>query len=215
MLLTPFVPVSSGNSITRLSSFLTAKSDPGSYGKLQSFVMPPGSNVDGPIQVSNQIDSTQQISQAVTLLNQQGSRVIKGSLQLIPVGNSIIYVRPFYVRSSSEGGFPKFQFVAVFTQDKGAVCAPDIDTAIERLFADTRRSAGDGVHHRAGGDRARPTPTATTTARPSSSSSDHHHDHAAGGERVGAGQARPGRGAVRPGRPGPRPTRTSRSTSSS
>jgi uncharacterized membrane protein (UPF0182 family) len=98
--------------------------------------MPAGETVNGPIQVSNIIDSTQQISQAATFLNQQGSRVIKGSLQLIPVGNSIIYVRPFYVRSANEGGFPKFQFVAVFTQDKGAVCAPSIDDAITRLFND-------------------------------------------------------------------------------
>ncbi len=47
--LEPFVPVSSGNSINRLVSFLTAKSDPGSYGKLQSFVMPTSTNVDGPV----------------------------------------------------------------------------------------------------------------------------------------------------------------------
>ena len=49
--------------------------------------------------------------------------MIKGSLQLIPVGNSIIYVRPIYV-PAGENGFPQFQFVAVFTQDKGR-CAPD------------------------------------------------------------------------------------------
>jgi uncharacterized protein len=140
VILEPFVPVSSGNSITRLSSFLTAKSDPGEYGKLQSFVMPQGSTVFGPLQVDNEINRTQQISQAITLLNQQGSRVIKGSLQLIPVGNSIIYVRPIYVRGAGENGFPQFQFVAVFTQNKGAVCAPTIDEAITRLFAD----AGDG-----------------------------------------------------------------------
>jgi hypothetical protein len=97
--------------------------------------MPQGEAVNGPLQVDNQIDGTTQISQAVTLLNQQGSRVIKGSLQLIPVGNSIIYVRPFYVKSSSAQGFPKFQFVAVFTQQLGAVCAPTVDEAINRLFA--------------------------------------------------------------------------------
>jgi uncharacterized membrane protein (UPF0182 family) len=62
--------------------------------------------------------------------------VIRGSLQLIPVGNSIIYVRPFYVRGAGSSGFPQFQFVAVFTQDKSAVCAPSVEAAIERLFDD-------------------------------------------------------------------------------
>ena len=177
--------MSSGNSITRLSSFLTAKSDPGTYGKLESFVMPPGNTVNGPLQVSNQIDGTQQISQAVTFLNQQGSRVIKGSLQLIPIGNSIIYVRPFYVRSSQENGFPKFQFVAVFTQDKGAVCAPSVADAIRRLFdaqtgeqavacttqlaGTTAPDAGDATN---GGPSASTSTTTTTTPAATGSAQD-------------------------------------------
>ena len=41
----PFVPVSSGNSQTRLVSFLAANSDPEQYGKLSSFTMPQGQTV--------------------------------------------------------------------------------------------------------------------------------------------------------------------------
>ena len=48
----PFVPVSSGNSINRLASFLTANSDPGHYGELESFEMPQGSSALGPVQVA-------------------------------------------------------------------------------------------------------------------------------------------------------------------
>ena len=58
----PFVPVSSGNSINRLVSFLTADSDPGQYGKLQAFVMPQGQTVEGPVQVNNAIIRTPAIS---------------------------------------------------------------------------------------------------------------------------------------------------------
>ena len=75
----PFVPVSSGNSITRLVSFLTAKADPGDYGELQSFVMPQGGNVFGPVQVDNEINRTGSISSAVSLLNKEGSSVIRGA----------------------------------------------------------------------------------------------------------------------------------------
>jgi uncharacterized membrane protein (UPF0182 family) len=170
--LEPFVPVSSGNSINRLSSFLTAKSDKGEYGKLQSFVMPNGSNVFGPLQVDNEINRAQAIASTYTLRNQPGSTVIKGSLQLIPVGNSIIYVRPIYVRGSGSNGFPQFQFVAVFTQGKDAVCAPTIQEAIDRLFVD---SPGQQVTEcttqlssTTPNTGSTSTPTTTTTTRPGS-----------------------------------------------
>ena len=119
------MPVSSGNSQTRLVSFLTADSDPGQYGKLQSFTMPQGQTVLGPVQVNNAIIRTPAISTAITLLNQQGSQIIQGSMQLIPVGNSIVYVRPFYAPGPRQRGYPQFQFVVVFTQDYGRVLRPD------------------------------------------------------------------------------------------
>jgi uncharacterized protein len=140
IVLEPFVPVSSGNSQTRLVSFLTADSDPGQYGKLQSFVMPNGQSVLGPVQVDNAIIRTPAISTAITLLNQQGSQIIQGSMQLIPVGNSIIYVRPFYARGRGSGSYPQFQFVAVFTQGKTAACAPTVNEALDQLFAETQVS---------------------------------------------------------------------------
>jgi uncharacterized membrane protein (UPF0182 family) len=156
----PFVPVSAGNSIIRLSSFLAASSDPGSYGKLQSFVMPQGETVLGPVQVDNLINSAAQISSAITLLNQQGSRVIRGSMQLIPVGNSIIYVRPFYVRGSGSSGYPKFQFLAVFTQDKDPVCAQTVNEALDQLFG---RAALRTTCNVSSTGVAIPTPGTTTT----------------------------------------------------
>ena len=97
IVITPFVPVSSNNTLTRLVSFLTANSDPGHYGELRAFTMPQGETVKGPVQVNSEMNRAGAISTAITFLNQQGSRVTQGSLQLIPVGNSLLYVRPFYV----------------------------------------------------------------------------------------------------------------------
>jgi uncharacterized membrane protein (UPF0182 family) len=130
----PFVPVSSGNSQTRLVSFLTADSDPGQYGQLQSFSMPQGQTVLGPVQVNNAIIRTPAISTAITLLNQQGSQIIQGSMQLIPVGNSIVYVRPFYAQGRGSGAYPQFQFVVVFSQDYGAYCAPTVQDGLDQML---------------------------------------------------------------------------------
>jgi uncharacterized protein len=163
IVLEPFVPVSSGNSQTRLVSFLSADSDPQQYGKLQSFNMPNGQSVLGPVQVDNEINRTTNISTAITLLNREGSRVIRGSLQLIPVGRSIIYVRPFYVRGAGSGGFPKFQFVAVFTQGKAAVCAPTVSGALDQLFGNTPPAAACTASLAATGNTGGTGSTTTTT----------------------------------------------------
>ena len=48
LILQPFVPVSPSDKQQNLTAFMTAKSDPEDYGKLQAFVMPRGEQIDGP-----------------------------------------------------------------------------------------------------------------------------------------------------------------------
>jgi uncharacterized membrane protein (UPF0182 family) len=174
--ITPFVPVSSNNRETRLVSFLTANSDPGKYGELRAFTMPQGENVLGPVQVNSEMNRAFPISQAVTLLNQQGSRVTQGSLQLIPVGNSLLYVRPFYAQGKGSGSFPQFQFVAVYTQDFGqAVCAQNVNDALNQMFgpADSRSASCNISITGAppGGTSTTTTTTPTGTSSPGASTS--------------------------------------------
>ena len=162
LILQPFVPVSQNNQQTRLVSFMTAKSDPGSYGKLQAFVMPQGANVTGPVQVANNIQSNPSLSQQFTLLSQGGSDIIKGNIQLIPVGNSLVYVQPIFVQSSSNG-YPQFRFVVVFTQGKNPVYDSTVNNALNDLFNGAATSPTQS-----------PTPTSPTspttpTTAPSSS----------------------------------------------
>lgn len=114
LILRPYVPVSRDNALTQLSSFMVAKSDPGSYGELTSFVMPAGRSVFGPSQVDSQINTTQEISEQFTLLGRTGSTVIQGSMQLIPVEDSILYIRPIYVQAQSGSQLPSYRFVIVF-----------------------------------------------------------------------------------------------------
>ena len=130
ILLRPFVPVSKGNALQNLVSFMVAKSDPAQYGDLQSFTMPTGkSAVDGPVQVNSTILNTAAISQQFTLLNQQGSRVVQGSLQLIPIEDSLLYIRPIYVLSASQKQ-PAFRFVVVFYAGQAV-----IDTTVKKALA--------------------------------------------------------------------------------
>jgi uncharacterized membrane protein (UPF0182 family) len=155
--------VSSANSQTRLVSFLTASSDPDNYGQLQSFVMPAGQTVSGPVQVNNAILRAPLVSSAITFLNQQGSSVIQGSMQLIPVGNSIVYVRPFYAQSRQAGAFPQFQFVVVYSQGTGdAYCGQTVQDGLDQLLQLTPR-APCSVQASTGDNGTTSTTTTTTT----------------------------------------------------
>lgn len=135
LILQPFVPVSRDNQQTRLVSFMTAKSDTSDYGRLEAFVMPQGEQILGPVQVAANINKDTEISREITLLDQRGSRVISGNVQLIPVGTSIVYVQPiFTIASQGPNPFPQFQFVAVLVQGKAPVKAETVNEALVKLF---------------------------------------------------------------------------------
>src|SRR5262245_56041460 len=147
IILQPFVPVSAGNKQTRLVSFMIASSDPGNYGKMTAFEMPQGESVLGPVQIDNRIKSTPDVSRQLTLLNQQGSTVIQGSLQLIPVGNSILYIRPFYVQAAGASSYPQFRFVVVAYGGADPVLASTVNDGLAQLFgqAPSQPLPGEGT----------------------------------------------------------------------
>jgi uncharacterized membrane protein (UPF0182 family) len=86
-------------------------------------------------------------------------------MQLIPIGNSIIYVRPFYAQGSGEGSYPLFQFVVVFSQDYGAYCGPSVQNALDQMLAQQAQPCSVS----AAGTGATATPTTTTTTTTPSS----------------------------------------------
>jgi uncharacterized membrane protein (UPF0182 family) len=124
----PFTPRAKDN----LSAWLAARSDGEHYGKLQVFQFPKQKVIFGPRQVVARINQDQTISPQVTLWNQQGSAVIWGTLMVIPVEESLIYVRPLYLRGSG-GRIPELQRVIVVYQNQ-IVMEPTLDAALARLF---------------------------------------------------------------------------------
>jgi uncharacterized membrane protein (UPF0182 family) len=108
-----FVPFASGdstsqNSSQKLTSFIVAKSDFDSYGKLVSYELPSPPSVDGPTLVDSRINADPDISRDISLLTQQGSKVQFGNMLLIPFGDTtkdgnrgtLIWVRPLYVTAT-------------------------------------------------------------------------------------------------------------------
>jgi uncharacterized membrane protein (UPF0182 family) len=88
--------------------------------------------VFGPRQVVARINQDQVISPQITLWNQQGSQVIQGTLLVIPLEESLIYIRPLYLRSAG-GRIPELKRVIVAYQNQ-IVMDTTLEAGLDRLF---------------------------------------------------------------------------------
>jgi len=143
-----FVPFSRDHSKdNQLAGFVIARSDPGeTYGRLIDYRTAESSDVPSPLKAANQIDATEEIAREFTLLDAAGSAVFRGNVQLLPVGKTILYVRPIYVKGGSgRGAYPRIKFVAV-TYGERSVLAGSVDEALQELFGEgAGRTGGAGT----------------------------------------------------------------------
>ena len=124
----PFNPENRPN----MQSFLVADADPENYGQLIDFRLPKGEFVDGPSQVATRINQDPDISQIFTLLDQQGSSVIKGNLFVVPINQSILYYQPIYLQGE-QNPLPEFKFVVVVFQDR-IIMEETLSEALSSIF---------------------------------------------------------------------------------
>ncbi len=132
VVLRSFVPRSPDSSRPELTAFMVAKSDPENYGELIVYEMP-GTDVDGPLNVHSNILTEEAIADRITQLNQQGSEVKLANLLLIPIENSILYVRPLYVQADGNAPIPELKAVIVAHDDQVVIDAT-LRGALEQLF---------------------------------------------------------------------------------
>ena len=150
----PFTPRGKNNMI----SLLLGRSDPGRYGELVRLQFPRQRVVLGPLQIHNLINQDVQISQTLSLLRQRGSRVEFGSLVILPIGDSILYVQPLFV-IAEEIGIPELKKVFV-AQGERVLMADSLGQGLEQLFGLEQQPAAP--------PRAGPQPPPTPTRRPDS-----------------------------------------------
>ncbi len=151
LLLQPMVPSGRPNMI----AWIAARMDAPNYGATRVYRFPAESTVFGPVQIEGRIDQDPIISQQVSLWNQSGSKVIRGNLIVVPLGQSLIYLQPVYLQSTAVS-FPEFQRIVV-ASTRNVTWAPTLGGAIDLLL---RAEANSGPT---------PTPTPTPTPGPSPS----------------------------------------------
>jgi uncharacterized membrane protein (UPF0182 family) len=124
----PFTPISRNNMI----GWIAARSDGSNYGKAVVFNFPKTRLVDGPQQIEARIDQNAQLSGQLTLWNQNGSKVIRGSLLVIPCGQALLYAEPIYLQAN-QSPMPEMRLVVLALQDRLAY-GPTFEAALASLF---------------------------------------------------------------------------------
>ncbi len=128
VLMLPFTPKSRPNMI----AWMCARMDGDEYGKLLVYNFPKQETIYGPEQLESRINQDTDISQQLSLWNQQGSRVYRGNLLVIPMDDSILYVEPLYLQAENSR-IPELKRVIAGFGDE-IVMETSLDKALTRLF---------------------------------------------------------------------------------
>jgi uncharacterized membrane protein (UPF0182 family) len=159
VLILPFTPANRNNMI----GWMAGRSDGDNYGKLLVYHFPESRVIDGPVQIEARIDQNAQLAGQFTLWNQQGSRVIRGHLLVIPIGRSVLFVEPIYLQAE-RSPMPELRIVVLATQEKLAY-GQTFAEAMTGLFGEAA-TAPDTTTPPAqpGTGPTQPTPSATPAA---------------------------------------------------
>jgi uncharacterized membrane protein (UPF0182 family) len=128
ILLLPFTPSKRDN----LAAWLTARCDEPNYGKIRAYTFPRDRLIYGPKQIDARINQDSFISQQLTLWNQRGSEVIRGSMLVIPIEKSLLYVQPLFL-AADKSALPELKRVIVAFNDE-VVMEDNLELALQRLF---------------------------------------------------------------------------------
>jgi len=149
----PFTPANRNN----LIGWIAGRSDGAHYGTSVVYDFPKTKLVDGPLQIEARIDQNAQLSGQLTLWNQQGSHVRRGSLLVIPSGRALLYAEPIYLQAE-RSPMPELRLVVLALQDRLAY-GPTFEAALTSLF-------GGGISSLSASEPARSAPESAAATLP-------------------------------------------------
>jgi uncharacterized membrane protein (UPF0182 family) len=134
LLMLPLTPRNRDNMI----ALLAARNDGEHRGELVEYVLPKDRLIYGPNQIEARIDQDPQVSQQLTLWDQRGSQVLRGTLLVIPVGDGFLYVQPVYLQAE-RGRIPELKRVIVAAGDRIAM-RETLEEAVRAVLAPSEAS---------------------------------------------------------------------------
>ncbi|NLD06133.1 MAG: UPF0182 family protein, partial [Synergistaceae bacterium] len=109
-IIVPYMPLGRDN----LIGWMAGRCDPGNYGELLVYQFPKQKLIYGPAQIEALINQKPELSSQLSLWSQRGSDVIIGDLLVVPIGKSLLYVQPLYLRAEN-GELPELKRIIVST----------------------------------------------------------------------------------------------------
>jgi len=128
ILMLPFNPIGKPN----LAAWMVARSDGEAYGTLRVYKFPKEKMVYGPSMINARIQQDAQISQDMSLWDEGGSTVERGTMLVIPIEESLIYVQPIYLQADV-ASIPELKRVIVAYESKIAM-KPTLEEALDEIF---------------------------------------------------------------------------------
>ncbi len=131
VLILPFTP----HGRQTMSGWMAAHCDPGRYGMLTLYRFATGVPISGPELMEGNFTTTPEISNINRQYNNDQSEIVVGNLLVIPIGHSVMFAEPLYLRSKAAGiqAAPRLFRVILAFNDRIVVGATYAE-ALQKLF---------------------------------------------------------------------------------
>ena len=129
-----FVPFDENDDRRELEAFMVGETRPDGTSRLVSYEIT-SPDAPGPVLVASAIAQDEAISSELSLLNRDGSTVEFGDLLMLPIGDSILWVRPLYVAAEGDASVPTLQrVIATVGEGERITIASNLTEALNQLF---------------------------------------------------------------------------------
>jgi uncharacterized membrane protein (UPF0182 family) len=143
-----------------MAAWVSVSSDPGDYGQFRVLRLPTEEQPKGPVQVQNEFETTDQVTENRTLFQNPNVNVRYGNLLTLPVADGLLYVEPIYIEQKDENAFPQLARVLVYFGGRVGF-KPTLKGALEDIFG--KGTGGEATSPDTGGQPPGTTPPGTTT----------------------------------------------------
>jgi uncharacterized protein len=119
-----------------MTALLLARNEAARYGELTLLEFPRDLQVDGPGLVQAKIEQDPIVAPELTLLRQRGSNIDMGTMRVIPMDSTVLYVQPLFL-SAEHNPIPELW--GVVTSDGRSI---SLASSLQRSVAGLRRAPG-------------------------------------------------------------------------
>jgi uncharacterized protein len=144
-----------------LSAWVSVSSDPADYGQFRILRLPDNERAKGPVQVQNEFETTDQVTENRTLFNNPNVNVRYGNLLTLPVADGLLYVEPIYIEQKDENAFPQLARVLVYFGGRVGFDST-LEGALNEAFQQSGGTTEEPNTEDPGTSTSTPPPTSTT-----------------------------------------------------